>query len=119
MRPTGNHVHTAVLKAVIAITGADGLDRQKPVMIVEETSSDDWASVTFTGATHRIALRFDGPAGLVASACARLVRELPDHEIPLAGQIVADIAIVLSNESFCGANMVSQSLTVNLLTILD
>ena len=119
MRPTGNHVHAAVLRAIASIVGAESADRQKPVLIVEEVRSEDWASVTFIGATHAIDLRLEGDAEQVAGPTARLVAQLCDHDIPVSGQIVADIAVALSTLIADKNNIVTQSLTVNLLTIRD
>ncbi len=119
MRTQCSHVHAAVLRALVAIAGSDPADRQKPAMIVESVRSDDWASVTFVGATHVIDLRLEGDAEVVAAACGRLVAQIADHDIPVAGQIVADIAITLSLLATHPGNIVAQSLTVNLLTIKD
>jgi hypothetical protein len=119
MRAQCNHVHAAVLRAVSAIAGCDPADRQKPVLIVEAASSADWASVTFVGARHSLELRLEGEAAAVAAACARLAGRLGDHDIPVAGQIVADIAVALSSLENRDGNMVTQMLTVNLLTIID
>ncbi len=119
MRTQCNHVHAAVLRAVAVIAGSDPVDRQKPVLIVEATCSEDWASVTFVGATHTIDVRLEGTAEAVTTACARLVAQIADHDIPVAGQIVADIAIALTSLETHSSNIVAQSLTVNLLTIKD
>ena len=119
MRTQCNHVHAAVLRALAVIAGSDSADRQKPAMIVEAVRSEDWASVTFVGATHVIELRLEGDADVVAAACARLIAQIADHDIPVAGQIVADIAIALSSRATHPDNIVAQSLTVNLLTIKD
>jgi hypothetical protein len=123
MRNAANHVHAAVLRAVAAITGIDPLDREKPAiipaMIVESITSQDWASLTFVGATHAIALRLEGDAEAIARMTLCLAARLPGHDIPLAGQIVADIAVMCSPVSNRVGNIVTQSLTVNLLTIQD
>ncbi|MBS0255936.1 MAG: hypothetical protein JSS36_12215 [Proteobacteria bacterium] len=50
-----------------------------------------WASVTFSGTRHSLALRF---AGLEAvEAGERLIDALPEHEFTLPGQLVADAVI--------------------------
>ena len=51
-----------------------------------------WASVTFSGSRHTIALVFNG-ADAIASGEAFVVA-LPDHEFTIARQLVADAAIV-------------------------
>lgn len=119
MRNAANHVHAAVLRAVAAITGIDPLNREKPALIVESITSQDWASLTFVGATHAIALRLEGDVDTIARMTRCLTARLPDHDIPVAGQIVADITVMCSPVSERAGNIVTQSLTVNLLTIQD
>lgn len=51
-----------------------------------------WASVTFSGTRHTIALRFDGAAAVAAGE--RFVAALPEHEFSIRGQLVAGAAIV-------------------------
>jgi regulator of RNase E activity RraA len=119
MRPVGNHVHAAILRAVAAQAGLDPVDREKPIMVVEEVRSTDWASATFVGARHEFALRLCGSAGAVADAVARLVAGLAECDIPISGQIVADIGLTLGNEDKRNVNMVEVSLSVNALTIVD
>lgn len=50
-----------------------------------------WASATFTGVRHTVALRFAGEAVAYAEA---LIELLPNHDFALAGKLVADAAIV-------------------------
>ena len=50
-----------------------------------------WASVTFSGARHTIALRFAGASAVEAGE--RFIDLLPDHEFTIRGQLVADAAI--------------------------
>ena len=119
MRLQCSHVHAAVLRALATIADSDPADRQKPALIVEAVRSEDWASVTFVGATHAIDVRFEGDADVVAAACARLMAQIADHDIPVSGQIVADIAVALLSVETHPDNIVAQSLTVNLLTIKD
>jgi hypothetical protein len=119
MRMAGTHVHAAVMRAITRIAGAALPDRQKPVLIVEDIRSQDWASVTFIGATHAIDLRLEGDADVVAAANRCLISEIAEHDIPVAGQIVADIAVTLSSVAAGAGDSIAHSLTVNLLTILD
>lgn len=58
---------------------------------IEEIASRRWASITFTGARHRLALRLTGP-GARAAADAFL-DGLGEREFDLKGHIVADIAL--------------------------
>lgn len=59
----------------------------------EVVSHDEtpWASITFTGARHRLVLRFAGSDAV--SDGERFVATLPEHEFHLHGSLVADAAI--------------------------
>lgn len=50
-----------------------------------------WASITFAGARHRLALLFAGEAAVAAGEA--FIAALPDHEFAIPGQLVADAAI--------------------------
>lgn len=124
MRPVGNHVHAAILRAIAAEAGADGRDREKPIMVVESITATDWASATFVGARHDIEVRLDGEPTAVAAAVDRLVSGLPEREIPISGHIVAEIAAtpiqpLNVNTPEQKVNIGSASMMVNVLTIID
>lgn len=51
-----------------------------------------WASVTFTGTRHTIALAFTGAEAVAASEA--FVAALPEHEFAIPRQLVADAAVV-------------------------
>ena len=55
-----------------------------------------WASATFTGSRHTLALTFAGTDGI--HAADRFIAALPDHEFAIPGQVVADAAIVAVSE---------------------
>ncbi len=119
MRPSGNHAQSAILRSILATAGLSVPDRQKPILVVEDVRSTDWASATFVGATHDFDLRIEGEETAVAAAVARIAAELPECDIALSGHIVAEI-VVLPGEMLVTADyMVSRSLTVNALTIRD
>lgn len=119
MRPVGNHIHAAVLRAVVTQAGLSIVDRVKPILVVEAIRSTDWASATFVGATHEIDLRLEGERIAVETVLQHLETRLPDCEIPIAGQIVAEIAVTLREDIACPDNMFTKLLTVNVLTIVD
>ena len=119
MRAIGNHIHAAVLRAVTAESGIDVADREKPILIVEEIRTVDWASATFVGGRHEFALRLEGRPNVVAAAIDRLVAGIESRDIPIAGQIVAEIGVTLGSENKRNINLVSKNLTVNVLTIID
>lgn len=51
-----------------------------------------WASITFTGARHRVQIELEG-AGAVGAA-ADLIGVIGELEISLSGRIVADVALI-------------------------
>ncbi|OYX67071.1 MAG: hypothetical protein B7Y88_02425 [Sphingomonadales bacterium 32-64-17] len=51
-----------------------------------------WASITFAGTRHRITLEFRGEEAIEAGEC--FIAFLPEHEFTIAGQLVADAAVV-------------------------
>jgi hypothetical protein len=55
-------------------------------------SERPWASITFSGTRHVIALRFAGLAAIAAGEA--FIAALPEHEFTLPRQIVADAAVV-------------------------
>ena len=57
--------------------------------VLGEVGSQPWASITFSGVRHRIAVTLDGDAAVVD----RLMRALPEAEIPLVGEMVADLTV--------------------------
>lgn len=54
-------------------------------------SERPWASATFSGARHRIALAFAGVEGI--DAADAFIAALPEHEFAIAGQLVADATV--------------------------
>lgn len=59
-------------------------------------SERDWASATFSGARHTIALAFEG-----ADAVARgeaFITALPDHEFTVPRHLVADVAVASTEQ---------------------
>jgi len=51
-----------------------------------------WASATFSGTRHTIVLAFTGAAAIAAGEA--FMEALPEHEFEIAGQLVADAAIL-------------------------
>lgn len=58
---------------------------------VEELETRSWASVTFSGARHRLRLRLSGAGA--AAAAGRFLDNLGEAEFVLRGHILADIAL--------------------------
>lgn len=118
----------ALLRGIAAAAGLDSTDREKPILVVEELRSHDWASATFVGFTHSFNLRLVGPATAVAAAVDALALRLPDWEFHLPGHIVADIAVAPAEQeridepaivAIPGPSTVSHPLVVNTLIIID
>jgi hypothetical protein len=51
-----------------------------------------WASITFSGARHRVVMAFSGVEAVAAGE--RYIALLPDHEFTVPGQLVADAAVL-------------------------
>lgn len=51
-----------------------------------------WASATFSGTRHTAALSFTGSEAV--EAAEHFIALLPDHEFAIAGQLVADAAVI-------------------------
>lgn len=77
MRPFTSDGHLLPLRAVRAAMGAGA-----PEMVLEEVVTTEWASATFVGRRHRIAVRLEGAPGIVLQAVERL-------RVGLAGADVA------------------------------
>lgn len=119
MRVTGNHVEAAILRAIVAEAGASAPDGENPAMIVESMASADWASATFVGSTHEITIRLEGSAQSIMACVARLVDKLPEQDIPIAGRIVAEVAVEAGEQYNMPDNIIAKTLIVNALTIMD
>ena len=86
MRTVADDAGTALLRALGARFAGFGGDYR-----VDELVSRSWASVTFRGARHRVALTLAG-TGAAAAADAFLAG-LAETEFDLRGHILADIAL--------------------------
>src|SRR5215210_3826549 len=73
-----------------ALLARAGVSRNRILLI--ELQSVDWQSLTLAGERHRIQLRIAPPDS--AAIADRLTIGLEDAEFAIAGQIVADIALV-------------------------
>lgn len=72
-----------------------------------------WASATFSGTRHTIALSFSGAEAIEAGE--RLIAAVPDHEFDIPGQLVADAAIVEAHHTLVPAPELSVELEILLL----
>ena len=83
-RPVRRTMAERVVEALQAI--AEG---QASVLRHTEKS---WASITFAGTRHRLALEFEGEEAVQAGEC--FIAYLPEHEFAIPGHLVADAAVV-------------------------
>jgi hypothetical protein len=84
MRALSQDATTSLLRAIVNFVNFD--------VCFEEIRSRSWASVTFTGARHELALRLNGDGA--EEAADRLCGGLDTAELDLRGHILADIALV-------------------------
>lgn len=81
---------------------------------VEELVSRSWASVTFSGARHKVAFALHGPgAATAADAFLGVMREA---EFALPGHILADLALVGEERSADGEHV---QVRLEALTVQD
>jgi hypothetical protein len=81
VRPRGNWMR--LLGQVLKLAGGHGdLIRH---------DERPWASVTFSGTRHTIALAFTGQDAIAAAET--VIEQLPDHEFDIPGHIVADAQV--------------------------
>lgn len=73
-----------------ALIGKAGVPRDR--ILLTDWRSTDWQSLTFMGERHEIRLRIAGPDSQAIGL--RLADGLAEAEFAIAGQIVADIAVV-------------------------
>lgn len=81
---------------------------------VEELNSRSWASVTFTGARHRVALSLEGDGA--AAAADAFLADMSEAEFDLRGHILADIALAGDERDAAGGRV---RLSLEALTVED
>ena len=86
MQGSVNDATGALLRALAPALGGHGS------VSIEEVHSRSWASVTFSGTRHDVALRLDGEGA--EAAAERFLGGLEAAEIPLDGHVLADISLV-------------------------
>ena len=53
MRDINGPVANTILRAIVSVARISGVDRQKPMLVVEAIRAEDWASLTFVGQIMR------------------------------------------------------------------
>ena len=99
--------HGGLLRALSAL-----FDHHRLAPILETSSSERWASATFTGARHRFHFAAAGLAESVDARIARVAAELGEHDLPLPDHIVADIALLPHSTEPDGLRFEVEALTV-------
>ena len=100
---------SALLRALVA---RSGVSRDR--ILLTDVRSTDWQSLTFVGERHQFELRVTGPESL--EIARRICSGLEDAEFNIAGQIVADIAVV--GEPAAGIDD-STSIVIEALTVTE
>lgn len=96
---------SAFLRAIHAALAAFG-----GRFTLHELVTRGWASVTFSGARHRIAFSLDGEGA--GEAADGLIGSLREAEFDLRGHILADIALAGEERSAEGVRLTLEALTV-------
>lgn len=111
MQPLTNDATTALLRAIrVKFVNFDAIT-------FEEIVSRGWASVTFTGARHEIALRLDGEGA--DGAASDFLANLETAEFRLRGHVLADIALVSEERSVCPDGTPRIRIRLEALTVED
>jgi len=103
-RPDAGDQLVRALRAGFTASGAE--------TCIEERTSQDWASITFSGARHRWKLRVEGDkAGDAADA---LLADLTEARFDLRGHMLVDLAIIADERDKCDTRvrLVLEALTV-------
>lgn len=77
---------------------------------IESLASRPWASVTFSGARHRLALCIPGPGA--AAAADAFLDGLAERDFALAGHVLADIVLVDRRDEDEQVRLILEALTV-------
>lgn len=94
-----------LLNAVLRLAG--------PEATLLRHGESPWASVTFSGSRHALALAFAGPDGI--DAAETFIAALPDHEFAIPGQLVADAAVTAVDHALLPAPAMTVEIELLLL----
>ncbi|MFN7175295.1 MAG: hypothetical protein ACK4MX_00240 [Thermaurantiacus sp.] len=126
MRMIFGDVHQSLLRSVRNAIAADSwlgkwsvAGSSEPALVIEDFNSTPWASLTFTGRRHSIALRLTGPTMEVEAAYDRLVALLTEPAFELKGHFRAEIDVVDVDASIDLDGGMRMAVTVEALTIAE
>lgn len=114
---------------IAAIRGAIGEDQwfdrwareegAQPFFAIRGFDSEPWASLTFTGVRHSLALRLAGPVEKVEAAWDRIEALLVAADFALAGHFLADFAIGEKQGEILPDGTMTLSVELEALTIAE
>lgn len=126
MRMILGDVHQSLLRAVRTAIAADvwlgpwmdaEANAKAPPLVIEDFSSQPWASLTYSGSRHTLAFRLTGPVMEVEAAHDRLVALLTEPDFDLKGHFLAEMEVVDVDASIDLDGCMRMELTVEALTI--
>ena len=106
MRPQTDRAQAANIRTLSAMVAP--LDVR---VVIEELRARDWASLTLTGARHELDLRLDGPRA--GEALALISPALPQAEIAIPGQILAELVVEPGTADDVGHALTLCALVIN------
>jgi hypothetical protein len=123
--PTGTHA--ALLRAIRTMITADpelapwldGSADTLPHLVIESFDCAPWASLSYTGHRHRLALRLSGAIAAVEAAHDRLEALLETAAPALPGHCLIDLAIGEAEGTIDLAGGMALTITLEALTIID
>ncbi len=68
-----------------------------PSLVIEDFASEPWASLTFKGMRHSLAIRLHGAVDAVESAYDRLEALMTEPDLQLPGHFLAELELIESN----------------------
>ena len=105
-------MYPAALAVLRALVARAGVSRDR--ILLSDSKSVEWNSLTFTGERHQLELRVPGPDSMIV--LERMCDGLEDAEFNLRGLIVADIVVTDGPHQ---ATDGSATLTIEALTVAD
>lgn len=86
-------------------------------LVIEDFASEPWASLTFSGMRHSLAIRLHGTQTAVESAYDRLEALLTEPDLDLPGHFLAEMELVESNGEIHPDGSMSLGIQFDALTI--
>lgn len=91
----------------------------QPFLAIRGFDCQPWASLTFTGAIHSLALRLHGPIEAVEAASDRLEALLVAGDFPLAGHFLAEFEIGEKTGEILPDGSMTLAIALEALTIAE